>query len=49
MPLDALTAAARRARAKSVDDRVVLIAAAGANHPFRPSSVDAIVHTDVLC
>jgi methylase of polypeptide subunit release factors len=49
MLLDALTAAARRARAESIGDRVVLIAAAGANQPFRPSSVDAIVHTDVLC
>ena len=49
MPLDALAAAARRARAESIDDRVGLIAAAGANQPFRPNSFDAIVHTDVLC
>ena len=49
MPLDALTAAAPRARAESIDDRVVLIAAAGANQPFRPSSVNAIGHSDVLC
>jgi methylase of polypeptide subunit release factors len=49
MPLDALAAAARRARAESIDDRVGLIAAAGANQPFRPNSFDAVVHTDVLC
>jgi methylase of polypeptide subunit release factors len=49
MPLDALAAAARRARTESIDDRVGLIAAAGANQPFRPNSFDAIVLTDVLC
>jgi hypothetical protein len=27
----------------------VLIAAAGANQPFRPNSFDATVHADVLC
>jgi methylase of polypeptide subunit release factors len=49
MPLEALAVAAHRARAESIDDRVMLIAASGANQPFRPNSVDAIVHTDVLC
>jgi len=49
MPLDALAAAARRAHAERIDDRVALIAAAGANQPFRPNSVDAVVHSDVLC
>ena len=49
MPFDALVAAARRARVESIDDRVGLIAAAGANQPLRPNSFDAVVHTDVLC
>jgi methylase of polypeptide subunit release factors len=49
MPLDALTVAASRARTESIDDRVALIAAVGANQPFRPNSFDAVVHTDVLC
>jgi hypothetical protein len=49
MPLVALAAAARRAHAERIDDRVALIAAAGANQPFRPNSVDAVVHSDVLC
>jgi len=49
MPLDALTAAAHRAREESIDERVALTAAAGVNQPFRPESFDAIVHTDVLC
>jgi len=49
MPLDALAAAARRAHAERINDRVALIAAAGANQPFRPNSVDAVVHSDVLC
>jgi len=49
MPLDALTAAARRARAESIDKRVGLVAAAGAHQPFRPNSFDAVVHADVLC
>ena len=49
MPLAALAFAARRARHENVDDRVGLVAAAGADQPFRPGSFDAVVHTDVLC
>src|SRR5262245_29517727 len=48
MPLEALAVAARRARAENVDERVALIAATGADQPFRPRSFDAVVHTDVL-
>jgi methylase of polypeptide subunit release factors len=49
MPVDALTAATRRARTERAESRFFAVAAAGANQPFRPSSFDAIVHTDVLC
>lgn len=49
LPLEALAIAARRARAEGVDRRVALVAAAGADQPFRPASFDAVVHTDVLC
>jgi methylase of polypeptide subunit release factors len=49
MPLDALTVAARRARRDRIDERVCLVAAAGAAQPFRTESFDAVVLTDVLC
>jgi methylase of polypeptide subunit release factors len=49
MPLDALATAGRRARTESIDDRVGLVAAAGADQPLRSDSFDAIVHTGVLC
>jgi methylase of polypeptide subunit release factors len=49
MPLGALALAARRARVEGIDDRVALVAAGGADQPFRRGSFDAIVHTDVLC
>ena len=49
MPVDALAIAARRARVENIDDRVALVAAGGADQPFRARSFDAIVHTDVLC
>jgi methylase of polypeptide subunit release factors len=49
MPLGALARAARRARVEDIDDRVALVAAGGADQPFRRGSFDAIVHTDVLC
>jgi methylase of polypeptide subunit release factors len=49
MPVDALAAATRRARAEHVESRFSAVAAAGADQPFRPRAFDAIVHTDVLC
>ena len=49
MPLEGLAIAARRARAEGINERVSLVAAAGAAQPFRPDSFDAIVLTDVLC
>jgi len=49
MPLDALAVAARRARRDRIDERVCLVAAAGADQPFRNESFDAVVLTDVLC
>jgi methylase of polypeptide subunit release factors len=49
MPYDALVAAARRATAEHAHERFDAVGAAGVHQPFRPSSFDAIVHTDVLC
>jgi methylase of polypeptide subunit release factors len=49
MPIGALAIAARRARAEGIGERVSLLAAAGAEQPFRSGSFDAVVHTDVLC
>jgi methylase of polypeptide subunit release factors len=49
MPLEALSAAARRARSDRIDDRASFVVAAGAWQPFRAGSFDAVVHTDVLC
>jgi SAM-dependent methyltransferase len=49
MPLDALRAGIRRASREGIDTRASFVAAAGASLPFRASSFDAIVHTDVLC
>ena len=49
MPLGALALADRRARVEGIDARVALVAAGGADQPFRRGSFDAIVHTDVLC
>jgi methylase of polypeptide subunit release factors len=49
MPVDALVAASRRARAERAEHRFTPIAASGSSQPFRQGSFDAIVHTDVLC
>ena len=49
MPIEGLVQAGRRARRESIDDRVCLLAAAGAAQPFRPAAFDAVVLTDVLC
>ena len=49
MPLGALAAARDRSRVEGIEDRVVLVAAGGAEQPFRRESFDGIVLTDVLC
>jgi methylase of polypeptide subunit release factors len=49
MPVGALATAGRRARAENIQARVALVAAGGAEQPFRRGSFDAIVLTDVLC
>jgi methylase of polypeptide subunit release factors len=49
MPVDGLAIGVRRAHQEGIADRAALVAAAGADQPFRPGSFDAIVHTDVLC
>ena len=49
MPIEGLEIAAQRARSDGVDDRAVVVAAAGAHQPFRAGSFDAVVLTDVLC
>ena len=49
MPIEGLEIAAHRARSEGVDDRAVVVAAAGAHQPFRAGSFDAVVLTDVLC
>jgi len=49
MPVEGLAIAARRAGAEGINERVSLLAAAGAAQPFRPGSFDGIVLTDVLC
>lgn len=47
-PLDGLRAAFDRARRDGLSD-VVAVAARGEALPLRPGSVDAVIHTDVLC
>ena len=49
MPVEGLVQAGQRARRESIDGSVSLAAAAGAAQPFRLSSFDAVVLTDVLC
>jgi methylase of polypeptide subunit release factors len=49
MPVVGLRGAAGRARKEGLDARAALVAASGGEQPFRASSFDAIVHTDVLC
>jgi len=49
MPLGALATARDRARLEGIEDRVAVVAAGGAEQPFRRGSFDGIVLTDVLC
>jgi cyclopropane fatty-acyl-phospholipid synthase-like methyltransferase len=49
LPLEGLRVAADRAAAEGLADRVGVVAAAASGLPFRAGSLDAVVHTDVLC
>ena len=49
MPLGALAIARDRARVEGIEDRVALVAASGAEQPFRRGTFDGIVLTDVWC
>lgn len=48
-PLNGLAAASRRANREGLTGRAWSLAAGGAELPLRPASVDAVIHTDVLC
>jgi cyclopropane fatty-acyl-phospholipid synthase-like methyltransferase len=49
LPLDGVRRAVARARADGLDGRATYAVATGRSQPFRRGSVDAVVHTDVLC
>ena len=49
LPLEGLRVAASRAAAEGRAARASVVVAAASGLPFRPGSVDAIIHTDVLC
>jgi cyclopropane fatty-acyl-phospholipid synthase-like methyltransferase len=48
-PVEGLRQAVSRAYREGVSERVRVVAAAAEALPIRPGSVDAVVHTDVLC
>jgi SAM-dependent methyltransferase len=49
LPLEGLRVAAHRAASEGLAERVGVVAAAASGLPFRANSVDAVIHTDVLC
>jgi len=49
LPLEGLRVAANRAAAEGLAARIGVVAAAASGLPFRASSFDAVIHTDVLC
>jgi ubiquinone/menaquinone biosynthesis C-methylase UbiE len=49
VPFDGLAAASRRADRDGIAKRAWAIVAGGDRLPLRPASVDAVIHTDVLC
>lgn len=49
IPVQGLRAASGRARADGLAARAQVVAAGGAQLPFRASVFDAVVHADVLC
>ena len=49
LPLEGLRVAANRAASEALAARTGVVAAAASGLPFRASSFDVIIHTDVLC
>jgi 2-polyprenyl-3-methyl-5-hydroxy-6-metoxy-1,4-benzoquinol methylase len=49
LPLEGLRVAANRAASEGLLARTGVVAAAASGLPFRASSFDVIIHTDVLC
>jgi cyclopropane fatty-acyl-phospholipid synthase-like methyltransferase len=49
LPLEGLRVAANRAAAEGLAARIGVVAAAASGLPFRASSFDAVIHTEVLC
>ncbi len=49
VPTDALQTAAARAVAEDLADRACAVTCSASHLPFRRTSFDAVVHTDVLC
>ena len=49
LPLDGLRMAAARAAAEGLAGRAGVVASAASGLPFRAGSLDAVIHTDVLC
>jgi SAM-dependent methyltransferase len=49
LPLEGLAAGKRRAATEVTSGRTAFAAASAGRFPLRQSSVDAVVHTDVLC
>jgi len=49
VPLEGLTVAAARIRAEHLDTRAWPLNASARDLPIRAATVDAVVHTDVLC
>jgi cyclopropane fatty-acyl-phospholipid synthase-like methyltransferase len=47
--LEGAATAAARARLDGISDRVLATCGSGENLPVRSGSIDAVVHTDVLC
>lgn len=49
LPMDGLLRARERLAADGLEGRASYAMATGHKQPFRPSSFDAVIHTDVLC
>jgi SAM-dependent methyltransferase len=49
VPMDGLTVARTRSRHEDLDERAWFVNASARDLPFRASTFDAVVHTDVLC
>lgn len=49
LPVEALRVARRRARSEGLEPRTAAVVASAAEPALRAGSIDAVVHTDVLC